>query len=71
MDRLGRAEAQQVVREATQAETSFRDALLADPRAGLDAAELDAALDPTTYLGSAPELVDRALAFYESSQRGR
>jgi 3-carboxy-cis,cis-muconate cycloisomerase len=70
-DRLGRAEAQQVVREATRAETSFRDALLADPRAGIDAAELDAALDPTTYLGSAPELVDRALAFYESSQRGR
>ena len=70
-DRLGRTEAQQVVREATRAQTSFRDALLADPRAGLDAAELDAALDPTTYLGSAPELVDRALAFYESSRRGR
>ena len=67
-DRLGRAEAQQVVREAAAAE-SFRDALLADPRTGLHAAELDAALDPTTYVGSARELVDRALAFYESSQR--
>ena len=50
MERLGRAEAQEVVREAAAAE-SFRDALLADPRTGLDAAELDAALDPSTYLG--------------------
>jgi 3-carboxy-cis,cis-muconate cycloisomerase len=69
-ERLGRAEAQEVVREAAAAE-SFRDALLGDPRAGLDAGELDAALDPSTYLGSAGQLVDRALAFYESSQRGR
>jgi 3-carboxy-cis,cis-muconate cycloisomerase len=68
MDRLGRAEAQEVVRQAA-AETSFRDALLADPRTGLDAADLDAALDPSTYLGSAARLVDRALAFYESSRQ--
>ena len=65
--RLGRAAAQEVVREAAAAE-SFRDALLADPRTGLDADELDAALDPSTYLGSAGLLVDRALAFYESSR---
>ena len=68
-DRLGRAEAQEVVREAAAAEGSLRDALLADPRAGLEPAELDAALDPSTYLGSASELVDRALALYESSRR--
>ena len=68
LDRLGRAEAQEVVRQAAAAE-SFRDALLADPRTGLDAAELDAALDPSTYLGSAAQLVDRALAFYESSRQ--
>ena len=71
-DRLGRAEAQEIVREAAAATAaaavSFRDALLADPRAGLEPAELDAALDPSTYLGSSPELVDRALALYESSR---
>ena len=39
------------------------------PLAGLEPAALDAALDPSTYLGSAAELVDRALAFYERSQR--
>jgi 3-carboxy-cis,cis-muconate cycloisomerase len=66
-DSLGLAEAQEVVREAAAAE-SFRDALLADPRTGLDAAELDAILDPSTYLGSAGELVDRALASYERSR---
>jgi 3-carboxy-cis,cis-muconate cycloisomerase len=69
MDRLSRAEAQEIVREAAAAETSFRDALLGDPRAGLEPAELDATLDPSTYLGSSAELDDRALAFYESSRR--
>jgi 3-carboxy-cis,cis-muconate cycloisomerase len=68
MNRLPRAEAQSIVREAAArargTDTSFRDALLADPRAGLDSAALDAALDPETYLGAAPALVDRALALY-------
>jgi 3-carboxy-cis,cis-muconate cycloisomerase len=68
VDRLGRVEAQDVVREAAAAE-SFRDALLDDPRVGLGPAELDAALDPSTYLGSAAGLVDRALVFYEGSRR--
>ena len=73
MERLGRANAQEIVREAaTHAagrKVSFRDALLADPRTGLSASELDAALDPSTYLGSAAQLVDRALAFHERSRR--
>ncbi len=69
MERLGRAEAQEIVREAAASETTFRDALLGDPRTGLEPAALDAALDPSTYLGSSAELVDRALAFYESSRR--
>jgi 3-carboxy-cis,cis-muconate cycloisomerase len=69
MDRLGRAEAQEIVREAAASEMSFRDALLGDPGAGLEPAALDAALDPSTYLGSSDGLVDRALAFYESSRR--
>jgi 3-carboxy-cis,cis-muconate cycloisomerase len=68
VDRLGRVEAQDVVREAAAAE-SFRDALLDDPRVELGPSELDAALDPSTYLGSAAGLVDRALVFYESSRR--
>ena len=69
MDRLGRAEAQEIVREAAGSGVSFRDALLGDPRAGLEPAALDAALDPSTYLGSSAELVDRALAFYETSRQ--
>ena len=69
MDRLGRAEAQEIVREAAASGTNFRDALLADPRTGLEPAALDAALDPSTYLGSAAGLVDRALALYESSRQ--
>jgi 3-carboxy-cis,cis-muconate cycloisomerase len=72
LDRLGRAEAQEVVRQAAVraagSDTSFRDALLDDGRAGLEPEELDAALDPVTYLGSAAPLVDRALAHYESSR---
>jgi 3-carboxy-cis,cis-muconate cycloisomerase len=69
LEQLSRAEAQEIVRDAASSETSFRDALLADPRTGLEPAELDAALDPSTYLGSSAELVDRALAFYESSRQ--
>ena len=55
MDRLGRSEAQAVVRaaaaRASGTGTSLADALLGDPRVGLDAAELEALLDPCTYLG--------------------
>jgi 3-carboxy-cis,cis-muconate cycloisomerase len=69
LERLSRSEAQEIVREAASSDTSFREALLGDPRAGLGPAELDAALDPSTYLGSSAELIDRALAFYESSRQ--
>jgi 3-carboxy-cis,cis-muconate cycloisomerase len=69
LDRLGRAEAQEIVRDAAASEAGFREALLGDPRTGLEPAALDAALDPSTYLGSSAELVDRALAFYETSRR--
>jgi 3-carboxy-cis,cis-muconate cycloisomerase len=61
--RLGRRQAFDVVAEAARA-PSFREALLADERAGLSADELDSLLDPTGYLGSAEALVDRALAEY-------
>jgi 3-carboxy-cis,cis-muconate cycloisomerase len=63
--RLRRSEAHEVVAEAARAD-SFREALLADERTGLSAEELDALLDPTSYLGAAEVLVDRALAEYEA-----
>jgi 3-carboxy-cis,cis-muconate cycloisomerase len=66
--RLGRFEAQELVAEACATARPLRDALLADPRVELTPAELDAALDPTGYLGSAEAFVDRALDLYR--QRG-
>jgi 3-carboxy-cis,cis-muconate cycloisomerase len=62
---IGRSGAHELVADAARAPT-FRDALLADARNPLTAAELDALLDPTTYLGSAGALVDRALRRYEA-----
>jgi 3-carboxy-cis,cis-muconate cycloisomerase len=67
-DELGRGTAHQLVAEAAGA-ASFRDAVLADDRVPLSAEELDALLDPTTYLGSAGALVDRALGRYEAEVR--
>jgi 3-carboxy-cis,cis-muconate cycloisomerase len=63
-ERLGRSDAHEVVAEASARAGPLRDELLADPRIELEPAELDAALDPTTYLGSAEALVDRALERY-------
>jgi 3-carboxy-cis,cis-muconate cycloisomerase len=58
-EKFGREEAHSLVGDAFAG---------GDPRAALashlDAAELDALLDPTTYLGSADAFVDRALALY-------
>ena len=61
--KLGRAAAHELVADAAAA-PSFREALLDDSRNPLTADELDALLDPTTYVGSADVLVDRALARY-------
>jgi 3-carboxy-cis,cis-muconate cycloisomerase len=69
-ERVGRGAAHELVAAAAEA-PSFRDALLADPRAGLDAEELDVLLDPTTYVGSAETFVDRALARYEAETVAR
>jgi 3-carboxy-cis,cis-muconate cycloisomerase len=63
VDDLGRGPAHELVAAAAGA-ASFREALLAEDRVPLGAQELDALLDPTTYLGSAGALVDRALARY-------
>ena len=70
MNRHPRAEAHSIVREAAararETGTSFRDALLADSRAGLDASTFDARLIPRRTLGAAPALVDRALALHDA-----
>jgi 3-carboxy-cis,cis-muconate cycloisomerase len=60
---VGRARAHELVADAA-ASGAFRDRLLAT---GLAPEELDRALDPTSYLGAAGALVDRALAFYEEA----
>ena len=69
-DRLGRMEAHEVVgaaaRRAADGGKPFRVELLAEPalHERLSAGEIDAALDPAGYLGSAGTFIDRALALY-------
>jgi 3-carboxy-cis,cis-muconate cycloisomerase len=69
-DRLGRLEAHEIVgaaaRRAADGGRPFRDELLAEPVLGdrLSPEEIDAALGPVGYLGSAGEFIDRALALY-------
>jgi 3-carboxy-cis,cis-muconate cycloisomerase len=70
-ERLGRREATQLVSDAAgrarDGGRSLRQELLADERVSLSPSELDAALDPASYLGSAPELVAAILARYRAS----
>jgi len=64
-ERMGRTAARSLVRDAAARATAEGGTLadaLAAADTGLSAAELEAALDPTTYLGAAGALVDRALA---------
>jgi adenylosuccinate lyase len=67
-EKLGKQTAHEVVYEAAmhaQEHGSTLEAALArDPRVtgATSTADLAAILDPTTYVGLAPELVDRALA---------
>jgi 3-carboxy-cis,cis-muconate cycloisomerase len=66
-DRLGRAEAKNVVAAAAQraatGERALRDELIES--VDLSAEEIDRALDPANYLGSASAFVDRALKAHE------
>jgi 3-carboxy-cis,cis-muconate cycloisomerase len=68
--RYGRAEGHDIVREAATrvaaSGSSLADELREDERVGLSDSELDALLDPATYLGSAEAFVDRALELYRS-----
>ncbi len=67
-DKLGKQTAHELVYEASrkgmEGGMSFKDALFADERIRkvLTAEELTDVLDPTTYVGLSPELVDHALA---------
>lgn len=67
---LGRTEAHRIVVRASGG-GDFRASLVADPdvRGVLSVEELDHALDPTSWLGSADELIERALAAYEEGRR--
>jgi 3-carboxy-cis,cis-muconate cycloisomerase len=72
-ERMGRDDARALVRDASlraAASVTLADAL-DGVETGLTDAELRDALDPTTYLGSAGALVDRALARYEAEREER
>jgi 3-carboxy-cis,cis-muconate cycloisomerase len=74
---LGRAGAHGLVgrlaAEAADSSRPLREILLADPRvrAHLDEADLDRLLDPEGYLGSAGQLIDRALAAHHARTAAR
>ena len=73
---LGRVPAQDLVRrlagEAADRGRPLREVLLADPtvREQLDEAAVDRLLDPAGYLGSAGQLIDRALTAHRARRRG-
>jgi len=71
--KVGKQTAHELVYEASmhgiEHGMSFVDSLMRNERvrAALTQAELEAALDPTTYVGHAPEIVDRVLAEQRAS----
>jgi 3-carboxy-cis,cis-muconate cycloisomerase len=68
--RFGRAEGHEIAQEAAErvaaSGRSLGEELRTDDRVQLSEAELEALLDPTTYLGSAEAFVDRALELYRA-----
>jgi 3-carboxy-cis,cis-muconate cycloisomerase len=73
-ERLGRGEAKRVVGEAARraAESGrlLREELVDDEAVDLSAEEIDRALDPAGYLGSAEAFVDRALEAHREREEG-
>ena len=73
---LGRLEAHELVKAASRRTfengSSLREEILADPALNgvLSLGEIDAALEPRNYLGSAEAFVDRALDFYRREVNG-
>lgn len=74
---VGRTEAQDVVTrvcaEAAERGRPLRETLLAEPAVAghLSARDLDAALDPAAYLGSARQFIDRAIAAHAAGGKAR
>jgi 3-carboxy-cis,cis-muconate cycloisomerase len=72
--RLGGPDAKAVVAEAASRASAsgrpLREVLIDDAAVSLSEAEIDAALDPSAYLGSAEAFVDRALEAHERSGDG-
>jgi 3-carboxy-cis,cis-muconate cycloisomerase len=71
-EHVGRAEAKSCVAAAVRKAREggdFRRALLSDPAISthLDAARIDALLEPDAYLGASSDFIDRALAEYRRS----
>lgn len=72
-DKVGKQTAHDLVYEISmrgiENNISFEDALMQNAlvRAALSAEELKAALDPTTYVGRAPEIVDEVVAAQQAS----
>jgi 3-carboxy-cis,cis-muconate cycloisomerase len=75
-EHLGRLKAHDLVEAAShrvlESGGSLREELLSDPGLSevLSEGEIDAALDPAGYLGSAGEFVDRALKLYREGRTG-
>jgi 3-carboxy-cis,cis-muconate cycloisomerase len=71
----GRSEAKALVaevsRRAADGGRPLRDELIADERIELSAEEIEQALDPKGYLGSAGAFVDRALEAHARREEGR
>jgi 3-carboxy-cis,cis-muconate cycloisomerase len=71
-ERVGRLEAHERVqaasRRAAASERPFRDELLEDPAIELSPEEIERALDPARYLGSAAAFVERALGRYREER---
>jgi 3-carboxy-cis,cis-muconate cycloisomerase len=73
-EHLGRLEAHDLVEAAShrslEGGTSLREELISGPKLSevLSAEEIDDALDPAGYLGSAGEFVDRALRLYRGEE---
>jgi 3-carboxy-cis,cis-muconate cycloisomerase len=73
--KIGRLEAHELVqaacRRAGERGSSLREEVLAEPalREALSEEEVDAALDPAGYLGSAESFIDRALQAYRKEVR--
>jgi 3-carboxy-cis,cis-muconate cycloisomerase len=70
-ERLGRAAARELVRNAALRASGSGRSLADEVEAldtGLTRAEIDAALEPATYVGSAAELVDLALARHDAER---